>query len=331
MGCLSVHNAGRGGTSGPPEPTIRDTVIAGVQPVAPTQPQPEYTAMKTKTIRALACLPALALLPSLPAFAADAVPAKIEAGVADARGDAAKAALKELDAEMDAVDAMIDNAPTPEDKAAAKARMEVLKERRSELRKTYVKAHYDELKADVRAEGNKFKAWTKRTFTRDPAEKAADEVADATRDAKRAAKRAGDEVADEARDAKRATKRASDNLADETRDATRDANREVRKAGDNTYAAAATAGAAMDLAAYKARPTDTNKDEMKAAIKAMEKRIDELDDRADKMPRGADRDAAKRRVKALEDRKDELEKQFTKARFDALIDDVQGEWNDIRR
>lgn len=290
--------------------------------------------MKTKTIRVLACLPVLALLPTLPAFAADAVPAKIEAGIADARGDAAKAALKELDAEIDQVDAMIDNAPTAEEKAAAKARMEVLKERRSELRKTYVKAHYDELKADVRAEGNKFKAWTKRTFTRDPAEKAADEVADATRDAKRAAKRAGDEAADEtrdaARDANRAAKRASDNLADETRDAARDAKREVRKAGDDTYAAAATAGAAMDLAAYKARPTDANKDEMKAAIKAMEKRIDELDDRADKMPRGADRDAAKRRVKALEERKDKIEREFTKAHFDALIDDVQAEWNDIR-
>ena len=290
--------------------------------------------MKTKTIRALACLPALALLPSLPAFAADAVPARIEAGVADARGDAAKLALKELDAEIDQVDAMIDNAPTPEEKAAAKARMDVLKERRSELRKTYVKAHYDELKADVRKEGSKFKAWTKRTFTRDPAEKAADDVADAARDAKRDAKRAGNEAADDARDAardtKRAAKRASDNLADETRDATRDANREVRKAGDNTYAAVATAGASMDLAAYKARPTDANKDEMKAAIKAMEKRIDELDDRADKMPRGADRDAAKRRVKALEERKDKIEREFTKAHFDALIDDVQAEWNDIR-
>jgi hypothetical protein len=268
--------------------------------------------MKTKTIRALACLPALALLPTLPAFAADIVPAKVEAGVADARGDAAKAALKELDAEIDQVDAMIDNAPTAEEKAAAKARMEVLKERRSELRKTYVKAHYDELKADVRAEGNKFKAWTKRTFTRDPAEKAADDVRDASRDASRAAKRAGDEAADEAREVSRDTKRALNNAA------------------DSTYAHASTAGAAIDLAAYKARPTDSNKDEMKAAIKAMEKRIDELDDRADKMPRGADRDAAKRRVKALEDRKDEIEKEFTKARFNALIDDVQAEWNDIR-
>jgi chromosome segregation ATPase len=263
--------------------------------------------MNIKTVRPLACLPALALLLALPAFAAD-VPAKIESGVAEVRGDAAKAALKELDAEIDALDAMLDHAPTAEEKAAAKARIDVLKERRSELRKTYMKARYDEVMADVRDEGNKLKAWSKRTFTKDPAEKAADEIKDANDDARRAAKRAGDEAADVARDAQR----------------------EVKKAGDSTYAYASSTAASMDLAAYKLRPTDTNKEEMKAAIKALEKRIDELDDRADKMPRGADRDAAKRRAKALEDRKDEIEKQFHKARFDALIDDVQNEWNDIR-
>ncbi len=286
--------------------------------------------MKIQTVRALATLPVLALVLALPAFAAD-VPAKIEAGIADARGDASKMALKELDAEIDQVDAMIDNAPTAEEKASAKARMDVLKERRSELRKTYVKARYDELKADVRAEGNKFKAWSKRTFTRDPAEKAADEIADSTRDAKRDAKRAGDEAADETRDAARAAKRETRRAGDEMADASREAKRDIRKTGDNTYAHASSTAATMDLAAYKMRPTDTNKEEAKAAIKALEQKIDELDDRADKMPRGADRDAAKRRVKALEDRKDEIEKQFHKARFDALIDDVQGEWNDIRR
>ena len=91
----------------------------------------------------------------------------------------------------------------------------------------------------------------------------------------------------------------------------------------------AVAGAALDLAAYKTRPTDTNKDEAKAAIKALEAKIDQLEDRADNMPRGADRDALKRRVDALEDRKDELEKEFNKTRFNALVDDVQSEWNHL--
>ena len=72
--------------------------------------------------------------------------ANLDSNVAEAKGDAAKAALKDLDDEIDRVDRMIDNAPTPADKAAAKARMDVLKDRRSELRKTYVKARYDELK-----------------------------------------------------------------------------------------------------------------------------------------------------------------------------------------
>lgn len=256
--------------------------------------------MKSKIIISL--LPVAALGFAVPAFAdvASEAGARAQSNIAEVRGDAAKAAMQELDAEIDRVDAMIDNAPTQAEKDAAKARMDVLKERRNELRKTYVKARYDELKADVRAEANKFGNWTSSKFHRSPADKAADEVKDAADDAKDAAK-----------------------------DAAHDARKAARKAGDNTYAYASSAGAALDLAAYKARPTDVNKDEAKAAIKALDQKIDELDDRADKMPRGPERDAAKRRVKALEDRKDELKHEFNKARFNALVDDVQGEWNQI--
>ena len=268
--------------------------------------------MKIHTLRALACLPALTLMPGTSLRAVDEIPAKIQSGVADVRGDAAKAALKELDGEIDRVDAMIVNAPTTEEKAAAKARMDVLKERRNELRKTYVQSRYDELVADVRAQGNKFSSWTKRTVTRNPADKAADDVADGTRAAKRDAKRAADEAADEARDAKRAAKR------------------DARKVSDNTYAQVNSTESTLNLASYKARHTDTDKDEAKAAIKALEQNIKELDDHADKMPRGADRDITKRRIKALDDRKDELKKDFNKARFNALIDDVQSEWKNFR-
>ncbi len=248
--------------------------------------------MNTKYIRTLALLPTLAVLLAVPArlHAGTEATAAVESNMAEARGDANKAALKELDAEIDHVDALIDNAPTPEDKAAAKARMAVLKERRSELRKAYVSARYDELKADVRAEAARVGSWTKRTFTKDPAEKAADDAKDAVRDAKHAA----------------------------------------NKAGDSAYAQANSVGAAIDITAYKLRPTDTNKDEAKMALKALDKKIDELDDRADKMPKGPERDVVKGRVKALEDRKDELKHQFNKARFDALVDDVQSEWNDLR-
>lgn len=243
--------------------------------------------MKSKHLITL--LPALALGLSVPAFAASEASAKAEANIADVRGDAAKAAMDSLDAEIDRVDAMIDHAPTQADKEAAKARMDVLKARRSELRKTYVKAHYDELVADVKAQGAKFSAWTKDTFHKDPAEKAADDISDSAKAAKK----------------------------------------EAVKAGDSAYAYAHSTGAALDLTAYKARPTDTNKEEAKAAIKALDAKIDELDARADNMPRGADRDALKRRIKALEDRKDELKHEFNKTRFNALVDDVQGEWNNL--
>lgn len=243
--------------------------------------------MNTKYIRTLTLLPTLAVMIALPARAlANETTAKVESTVAEVKGDAAKLALKELDTEIDRVDSLIDHAPTAEDKAAAKARMEVLKERRSELRKTYVSARYDELKADVRAEANRVGEWTKRTFTKDPAEKAADNAREAVKDAKVAA----------------------------------------NNAGNAAHAHAKSAAAAADLSSYKLRPTDVNKDEAKAALKAVDRTIDKLEDRADKMPKGAERDVLKARVDALEDRKDALEKDFNKARLDALIDDVLAQW-----
>jgi hypothetical protein len=253
-------------------------------PHAPNSINP--TIMKKSLLRLLAITPAFALVLALPARAQEAA-ARADASVAEIKGDAAKTALKELDTEIDRLDALADNAPTPEDKASAKARIQVLKERRSDLRKTYVAARYDELKADTRAEAAKLSAWTKAKLHRDP-------VSNAERDAK---------------------------------ETVRDAKKAATDAGDSAYAAAASAGASLDLTAYKLRPTDTNKEEAKAAVKALDARIKELDDRADKMPRGADRDAAKRRVKALEDRKDEIKSEFNKARFNALVDEVQAEWN----
>ena len=248
--------------------------------------------MNTKYVRTLTLLPVLAAVLALPArsLAANEATAKVESGVAEVKGDAAKLALKQLDAEIDQVDALIDNAPTPEDKAAAKARLDVLKERRSELRKSYVSARYDELKADVRAEANRVSAWTKRTFSKDPVDKATDDANDAVKSAKRAA----------------------------------------NDAGDSAYAHAKTATATLDLTAYKLRPTDTNKDEAKAALKALDENIDQLEDRADKLPKGSERDILKVRIKALKDRQKELKHEFNKARFDTLIDDVQTQWKDLR-
>lgn len=245
--------------------------------------------MKTKLLRILTLTPAIVVLATPFRSAAADASARASAAVSEAQGDAAKAGLKELDAEIDRLDAIADSAPTPEEKAAAKARIDVLKSRRNDLRKTYVSARFDELKADVRAEGNRVAAWSKRTFNRD----------------------------------------ATSNAQREVNNTVSDAKRDARRVGNDVYASASSAAATMDLAAYKLRPTDTNKDEAKAALKALDARIEQLDQSADKMPRGADRDAAKRQVKALEDRKDELKHEFNKARFDALVDDVQAKWNDI--
>ncbi|HEX2854951.1 MAG TPA: hypothetical protein VHO24_17085 [Opitutaceae bacterium] len=243
--------------------------------------------MKTNIVRILALAPAFAVGLAVPNALASESSARAEAAVSEIKGDTAKAALKELDLEIDRLDAQLDNAPSPEEKAAATARIAILKDRRNDLRKTYAAARFDELKSDVRAEANRFGAWTSNKLHRDPASRAEREVRDTVRDVKR----------------------------------------EANAAGDHAVATMDSAAASADLAAYKLRPTDTNKEEAKAALKALDARIEALDDRADKMPRGAERDAAKRRVKALEDRKDELKGDFSKARFNAIVDEVQAEWN----
>lgn len=229
-------------------------------------------------------MPALAAFAAMPVFvSASETTARVKSEVSEVKGDAAKAALDEINAEIDRLDVLVDSAPDMSEREAARARIDVLKERRNDLRKTYVKARYEELKADIRAEGNRLAAWTKRTFNRDDASNARREVGDTLDDAKRDARRAGDRAV-----------------------------------------------AALDLDAYKDRPLDTDKDAARQALKALERRIDELDDRVDNMPRGVARDAADDRVDALEDRLDDLEDNFDKARFNALVDDVQAEMKSLR-
>jgi hypothetical protein len=234
--------------------------------------------MNYKLIRTLALLPTAALFAALPATHASETTARIDSSASEIKGDAAKLQLKQIDAQIDLLDDAVDNAPTATEKAAAKERLNLLKERRSELRKTYVRSRFDELESDVRAESNRIGSWSKKTYKRDP-------VATAGRD--------------------------------------------VDRATDRTYATGAVAAAA-DVEAYKLRPTDTDKNEAKAALEALDHRIDELAKRADNMPKGADRDIAKRRVKALDKRKDELKSDFNKERFNALVDEVQAEGRDLR-
>jgi outer membrane murein-binding lipoprotein Lpp len=99
-----------------------------------------------------------------------AAPASLSAqsvagAVADAQSAAIKSQLQELDAQIDQLDELHDHAPTAEEKAAAKARIAVLKERRSDLRKDFVQSKYELLKAEVKEEFVKLSAWSKRTFS----------------------------------------------------------------------------------------------------------------------------------------------------------------------
>ena len=262
--------------------------VAGFASPATSTPPPTHT-MNTKALRACSLFATLAVLPVMPVHSATNQPSpKAESAQAEIKGDAAKAALKELDFEMDRVDGLLVNAPSQADRVAAKARLAVLKERRSALRKTYVKARYDELRADLRVETERVSAWAKRTFTSDPATKATEEMNTAVKDAKTAA----------------------------------------QAAEHQAYAEASTADAATDIAIYKLRPTDTNKEKAKADLKALEVNINALAAHIDHLPDSEERTSAQQRLKILKERRSELQGDFNKARFDALIDDVKRAWNE---
>jgi tetrahydromethanopterin S-methyltransferase subunit B len=249
----------------------------------------------SKLIRAL--LPVSTLLLGTP-IAITALHAQpLDSTVAEVKGDVAKAQLKEIDAQIDRLDELEDNAPTAEDRAAAKARIDALKERRNELRKNYVQARYDSLKADVKGEYNKLSSWTKKTFSS-----------------------TGSNV-----------DRKLDNMNDKAKDAAQDMASTARDVKNDALATAnpAAVGASADIAAYRASPTDQNKADVKADLAALNDQIDRLDQNADALPRGEDRDAAKLRVKALKERRSELASDFRQARFDALKADVKAEWNKI--
>lgn len=251
---------------------------------------------KSKLLRHL--LPVSALLLGSPLIGTSLRAQAVESAVADAKGAAYKAQLKALDVELDRLDELLDNAPTPEEKATAKARIQVLKDRRSELRKDYVQAKYDGLKADVKTEYNKASAWTKKTFSSSPESKLDRKL---------------DDASDKAKD-----------VAHDTAKAARELKADVGAAV--TPAAVATSA---DIAAYKMSPTDENKADVKASLALVDTEIKRLEDRVDALPKGDERDATKLRVKALKDRRSELSSDFRKARYDALKADVKAEWNKL--
>lgn len=85
-----------------------------------------------------------------------------------------KAAMAQIDAELQHLDKLADAAPTPGEKAEVKTRYDILSERRNELKKEFTRARYEAFKADLKAEMDKVSAWAKDTFTTKPAASAAD-------------------------------------------------------------------------------------------------------------------------------------------------------------
>lgn len=87
--------------------------------------------------------------------------------------------------------------------------------------------------------------------------------------------------------------------------------------------------ALANIELYRLNPSPENKADVKKALKALDKEIDRLDDRADELSKGEKRDALKQRIKALEKRERELKHEFTSARWDALLDDLRDSWNSL--
>lgn len=94
-----------------------------------------------------------------------------------------KAALAAIDAELNHLDALADNAPTPLEKADAKARYHALKDRRNELKQEFTRARYEAFKADLKTESDKAAAWARETFATKPAANSAAAATAATADA----------------------------------------------------------------------------------------------------------------------------------------------------
>ena len=120
-----------------------------------------------------------------------------------------------------------------------------------------------------------------------------------------------------------------------TRKTTRDLKEKIADADapvDASSAAQAAANpeasaASAQLGLYRMDPSPENKAEVQAALAALDAEIDRLEEHAGALPPGENRRALEKRIKALEKRENALQRDFTKARWDALVRDVKTEWD----
>lgn len=80
---------------------------------------------------------------------------------------------------------------------------------------------------------------------------------------------------------------------------------------------------------YRAEASDLNKAEAKAALKRLDADIDLLAAKIDAIPDPMRKKELSQRLKILKERRKELGSEFRKASYDALVDDVRAEWNQL--
>lgn len=76
-----------------------------------------------------------------------------------------KAALEQIDAELEHLDQLAEAAPDAQQRAETKLRYDILKERRNDLKREFTRARYEAFKADLQAEMDKVSAWAKEKFS----------------------------------------------------------------------------------------------------------------------------------------------------------------------
>lgn len=87
--------------------------------------------------------------------------------------------------------------------------------------------------------------------------------------------------------------------------------------------------ALAQIALYRLNPSPDNKAEVKAALAALDEEIERLEAHAKALPKGDPRRALEKRIKALEKRENALKRDFTKARWDAVVADLKTEWSQL--
>lgn len=87
--------------------------------------------------------------------------------------------------------------------------------------------------------------------------------------------------------------------------------------------------ALAQIAVYRLNPSAENKQDVKEALSELDKEIDRLKAHAKTLPEGDERQNLEKRIEALKARESELSRDFTKARWDAMIADLRHEWNEL--